>query len=78
MTSIVAAVGFTDGSSNAARYAADMAAATVDEGIEEYLRYHVTDWLVVFPKKSGLFHLHKSLSKNIVLHCPLPVMSVHE
>lgn len=53
-------------------------ADNVDEGIRDYLRHHTADWLVVFPKKSGFFHLHKSLSQNIILHCPVPVMSVHE
>lgn len=55
-----------------------VSASTVEEGVTEYLEHHTVDWLVVFPKKTGLFHFHKSLSKNIVLHCPVPVMSVNE
>jgi nucleotide-binding universal stress UspA family protein len=55
-----------------------ISAPTVEEGILEYLEHHPVDWLVVFAGKGGLFHWHKSLSKNIVLHCPIPVMSIQE
>ncbi len=52
----------------------------VEEGVQQYLDDpdHMADWLMVFPKKNGLFHLHKSLSQKIILHCPVPVMSIHE
>lgn len=50
-----------------------VSAPTVEEGINDYLDHHPVDWLVVFPKKEGLFHFHKSLSRHIVLHCPIPV-----
>lgn len=53
-------------------------ASNVVEGIKDYIEHHPTDWLVVFPKKGSLFHLYKNLSSNIVLHCPVPVMSVGE
>jgi nucleotide-binding universal stress UspA family protein len=46
---------------------------TVDEGINDYMDHHTVDCLVVFPKKEGLFRFHKSLSTQIVLHCPVPV-----
>jgi nucleotide-binding universal stress UspA family protein len=55
-----------------------VSAATVEEGINDYLDHHTVDWLVVFPKKGGLFRFHKSLSRHIVLHCPVPVLSIHE
>ncbi len=55
-----------------------VSAPTVEEGVREYLQHHTVDWLVVFPRKGGLFHFHKSLSRHIVLHCPVPVMSIHE
>lgn len=51
-------------------------APTVEDGIKEYLDHHAVDWLVLFPKKEGLFH--KSLSKNIVLHCPVAVMTIEQ
>ncbi|MDR3714244.1 MAG: universal stress protein [Puia sp.] len=53
-------------------------ADSVDQGIRDYLCFHAADWLVVFPKKNGLFHLHSSLSQKIVLHCPVPVMNLHK
>lgn len=52
-----------------------VSARTVDEGVKEYLDHHPVDWLIVFPRKSGLFSFRKSVSAKIVLHCPVPVMS---
>jgi hypothetical protein len=49
----------------------------VEEGVQQYLGDHAADWLMVFPKKNGLFHSHESLSQKIILHCPVPVMSVN-
>jgi hypothetical protein len=51
-------------------------AASVEEGISQYLYSHPADWLIVFPKKTGLFRFHKDLSTGIILHCPLPTLSV--
>lgn len=51
-------------------------AASVEEGISHYLVSHHADWLMVFPKKTGIFRFHKSSSGGIILHCPLPAMSV--
>jgi hypothetical protein len=51
-------------------------AASVEEGISHYLHSHHADWLMVFPKKTGLFRFHKNLSTGIILHCPLPTMSM--
>ncbi|HXD78562.1 MAG TPA: universal stress protein [Puia sp.] len=53
-------------------------AGSVDEGISEYLDHHTVDWLMVFPKKDGPFRIHKSISEKVVLHCPVPVMSIKE
>ncbi|HLI93623.1 MAG TPA: universal stress protein [Puia sp.] len=55
-----------------------VSAPTVDQGVKEYLDHHSVDWLVVFPKKGGLFGFRKSASAKIVLHCPVPVMSYKE
>lgn len=53
-------------------------ATTIEEGILSYLVDHDVDWLMVFPKHHGLLEFHHSQSKKILLHCPLPVISVHE
>jgi nucleotide-binding universal stress UspA family protein len=50
----------------------------VEEGIIEYLKNHEADWLMVFPKKHSLLEFHNSHSRQIVLTCPLPVMSIQE
>jgi nucleotide-binding universal stress UspA family protein len=52
-------------------------AATIDEGILSYLSDHEVDWLMVFPKHHSLLEFHHSQSKKILLHCPVPVISVH-
>jgi nucleotide-binding universal stress UspA family protein len=50
----------------------------VEEGINEYLKSHEADWLMIFPKRHSLLEFHKSHSRQIVLTCPLPVMSIQE
>ena len=50
----------------------------VEEGIIEYLKNHEADWLMVFPKKHLLLEFHNSHSRQIVLACPFPVMSIQE
>lgn len=50
----------------------------VEEGINEYLQQHEADWLMIFPKRHSLLEFHKSHSRQIVLTCPLPVMSIQE
>lgn len=50
----------------------------VDEGINEYLKGHRADWLMVFPKSHSVLEFHCSKAKQIVKNCPVPVMSVHE
>ena len=50
----------------------------VDEGINDYLAGHPADLLLVFPKSHSLLEFHRSQAKKVVLHCPIPVMSLHE
>ena len=50
----------------------------VEEGINEYLKSHEADWLMIFPKRHSLLEFHNSHSRQIVLTCPLPVMSIQE
>jgi nucleotide-binding universal stress UspA family protein len=50
----------------------------VAEGIDDYLKGSEADLLMVFPKNHGLLEFHKSRAKQVVLHCAVPVMSVHE
>jgi nucleotide-binding universal stress UspA family protein len=52
--------------------------AKISEGIVQYLEHHPADWLMVFPKKHSVPVLHSSQAKKIVLHSPVPVMSIHE
>jgi nucleotide-binding universal stress UspA family protein len=51
---------------------------SLEEGLVQYLAGHQTDWLMIFPKKHSLLELHKSRSKMIVTHCPVPVLSIYE
>ena len=50
----------------------------VHKGINEYLKEHPADWLIVFPKKHAFYEFHSSKAKKIVLHSQIPVMSIHE
>lgn len=50
----------------------------VEEGIREYLQGHAADWLMVFPKRHSVLEFHRSRSKQIVQHCVVPIISVHE
>ena len=50
----------------------------VGEGIEDYLKRCAADLVMVFPKKHSLLEFHKSQARQQVLHCAVPVMSVHE
>jgi nucleotide-binding universal stress UspA family protein len=52
--------------------------SNVEEGINDYLEHYAADWLVVLPKRHSLLEFHKSRAKDIVLHCPVPVLSLHE
>lgn len=53
-------------------------ADTVEEGITRYLKDQHVDWLMVFPRRHGLLEFHRSQSKRIVMHCPVPVLSICE
>ncbi len=50
----------------------------VEEGVIDYLKNHEADWLMVFPKRHSLLAFHQSHSRQIVMSCPLPVMSIQE
>lgn len=52
--------------------------SNVEEGINDYLENHTADWLLVLPKQHSLLEFHKSRAKDILLHCSLPVLSLHE
>ncbi|GGA94449.1 universal stress protein [Puia dinghuensis] len=50
----------------------------VENGIDDYLKGCVAGLVMVFPKNHGPLEFHKSQARKVVLHCALPVMSVHE
>jgi nucleotide-binding universal stress UspA family protein len=52
--------------------------ANVVDGLNDYLEKHPADWLLVLPKNHSLLEFHRSRAKEIVLHCPFPVLSLHE
>jgi hypothetical protein len=52
--------------------------SNVLEAVDKYLKEHDSDWLMVFPEKHGLLEFHTSRSKALILHCPVPVMSICE
>jgi nucleotide-binding universal stress UspA family protein len=51
-----------------------------DEGIMEFAEKNKIDLLIVLPKRHSLFDklIHKSHTKNLVLHSHVPVMALHE
>lgn len=53
-------------------------AMTVLEGLNLHLRQSSADVVLVFPKHHGVLEFHRSQARRVVLHCPVPVMSVHE
>jgi nucleotide-binding universal stress UspA family protein len=53
-------------------------AKSVEEGMNELLAGSAADLVVVFPKKHNILEFHRSQSKRLVLHCGMPVMSIHE
>lgn len=52
--------------------------ANVEKALTGYLQDCPADLLLVFPKKHGLLEFHRSQTKKLVLHCAVPVVSVHE
>jgi nucleotide-binding universal stress UspA family protein len=53
-------------------------ALTVVEGLNLHLRQSSADLVLVFPKHHGMLEFHRSQARRVVLHCPLPVLTVHE
>jgi len=53
-------------------------AANVTEGMNEFLENCAADLVVVFPKKHNVLEFHRSQAKRLVMHCGVPVMSIHE
>jgi len=52
----------------------------VDKGIMDFADKNNIDLLMVLPKRHGLVErlMHKSLSKQMVLHSHIPVMALHQ
>ena len=52
----------------------------IDEGIIDFAEKNNIDLLMVLPKRHGLFEglIHKSHSKQMVLHSHIPVMAIHQ
>jgi nucleotide-binding universal stress UspA family protein len=49
----------------------------VDNGLSEFAKQHELDLLVVFPRKHDFFGLfHKRVSRSVILHHQLPVMTI--
>lgn len=50
-----------------------------DQGIVDFADNHLLDLLIVFPKKHDFVDrlIHTSHTKQLVLHCNVPVMSLH-
>ena len=51
-----------------------------DEGIISFVEDNNIDLLVTLPKRRGLLEMlaHRSISKQLVLHSDVPVMSMHQ
>jgi nucleotide-binding universal stress UspA family protein len=56
-----------------------IASENTDEAIIDYTEKHEIDILIVLPKRHNLFEkmVRSSHSKQLVLHCHIPVMAVH-
>jgi len=51
----------------------------IAEELNEFVRTHPLDLLIVFPRKHGVFSLfHKKKSKFIVSHSQMPILSIHD
>ncbi len=50
------------------------------EGILEYIKVRKSDWLIISPLKHTLFEklFKESVTKEIVFHSPIPVLTIHE
>jgi nucleotide-binding universal stress UspA family protein len=51
-----------------------------DESIMEFAEQNKIDLLIVLPKRHGLMEMlvHRGHTKNLVLHCHVPVMALHQ
>ncbi|HPH83842.1 MAG TPA: universal stress protein [Ferruginibacter sp.] len=52
----------------------------VDTGIMNFVQHQEVDWLIVLPKKHGFLDriLHKSHTSQLLLHCRVPVIALHQ
>jgi nucleotide-binding universal stress UspA family protein len=52
----------------------------IDEGIIDFAEKNNINLLLVLPKRHGIFDrlVHKSHTKQLVLHSPIPVMALHQ
>lgn len=50
------------------------------QGILEFIKVRKSDWLIISPLKHTLFErlFKESVTKEIVFHSPIPVLSIHE
>lgn len=50
------------------------------EGILEYIKVRKSDWIIISPLKHTLFEklFKESVTKEIVFHSPVPVLTLHE
>jgi nucleotide-binding universal stress UspA family protein len=53
-------------------------AGNIMEGMNEFLDNCGADLVVVFPKRHSVLEFHRSQAKRLVMHCGVPVMSIHE
>jgi nucleotide-binding universal stress UspA family protein len=51
---------------------------SIKEGMNELLAEGTADLIVVFPKKHKVLEFHRSRAGWLIMHCGVPVMSVHE
>jgi nucleotide-binding universal stress UspA family protein len=51
-----------------------------DEGIMEFTEKNKIDLLIVLPRRHSIFEklMNKSHTRQLVLHCPVPVMAMHQ
>ncbi len=54
--------------------------AKASEGILEYLQIRKSDWIIISPLKHSLFErlFKESITKELVFHSPIPVLTIHE
>lgn len=52
---------------------------TIEEGISECVAQHQIDLLITIPMNHGIIGsmFHRSISREIALHLPIPIMSLH-